>query len=94
MPPCEDQSDLRIRRERRASAALDDRGRQRPRSIGELASDEDLVWGQASFTPEAQSGSIEVPFEFDSASLAGSDLVVIEMLVKEDEGTQKLVADT
>ncbi len=61
--------------------------------IGELASDEDLVWGQASFTPETQSGSIEVPFEFDSASLAGSEFVVIEMLVKEGDGAQRIVAD-
>ena len=61
--------------------------------ISELASDEGLVWGQASFTPETQSGSIEVPFEFDSASLAGNDFVVIEMLVKEDDEAQKLVAD-
>lgn len=63
------------------------------RIIELAAADEGLIWGQTSFIPEEQSGSIEVPFEFDSTGFAGGEFVVIEVLIKEEDGTHSLVAD-
>ncbi len=52
-----------------------------------------LVWGKSEFTPDAQSGSTDVPFEFDSRKLAGKELVVLEVLIDLDDDEAKLVAD-
>lgn len=52
-----------------------------------------LVWGKSEFTPDSQSGSVDVAFELDSRKLAERELVVLEMLVDLDEGEPKIVAD-
>ncbi len=52
-----------------------------------------LVWGKSEFTPDAQSGSTDVPFELDSRKLAGKELVVLEFLIDLDDDEARLVAD-